>query len=96
MPPSMVSGSTPYCFQSSRLSMESHDKGSSVLFFLLETAPRWRDGNGSWITISVRLASSRLTGGSCSGEVLQFLDGGSSVFFVLRLGFRESGLDRLR
>ncbi|CAH8277564.1 unnamed protein product [Arabidopsis lyrata] len=70
-----------------RLSPNLLPTGSPVLFFLLKTALRWWDGNGSWITISIRLVSSRLTGGSCPGEVLQFLDGGSSVFYVLRLGF---------
>ncbi|KAG7567842.1 hypothetical protein ISN45_Aa04g006810, partial [Arabidopsis thaliana x Arabidopsis arenosa] len=62
-PPWMVLRSTPYCLQLSRLSMEIHDKGWSDLFFLLKTALRWRDDNRSWITISVRHASSRFTGG---------------------------------
>ncbi|CAH8251004.1 unnamed protein product [Arabidopsis lyrata] len=51
----MVLRSTPYYRQLSRLSMETRYKGSSDLFFLLKTALRWRDDNGSWITISVRV-----------------------------------------
>ncbi|CAH8263640.1 unnamed protein product [Arabidopsis lyrata] len=85
-PPSMVLRSTPYCLQLSRLSMEIHDKGWSDLFFLLKTALRWQDGNRSWITISVRHASSMFTGDFLFWRVYAVL--GRRLCRVLRLEIR--------
>ena len=83
----MVFGSTPYRLQLLQLSKDSHDKGNSDLFFLLFAALRWRDGNGSWITISVRLASSRLTGGFLFRRGSAVLGRRLNRVLRLRLGF---------
>ncbi|CAE6076483.1 unnamed protein product [Arabidopsis arenosa] len=78
----MVSGSTPYCLQFSRLSMEPHDKGARFS----SSSSKLLYGGGMATDLGSPSPFGSCRPGSpevfCSGEVLQFLDGGSSVFYV--------------
>ncbi|KAG7592661.1 hypothetical protein ISN45_Aa01g015240 [Arabidopsis thaliana x Arabidopsis arenosa] len=59
----------------------SSTKDSSFLFFLPKTDLRWRDGDGSWVSISVRLASSRLAGGPIPESIRGSMVGGYEKVF---------------
>lgn len=72
MPPSLDSSSTPYhCNSLTTEHGASSTKSSSVIFFLLKAALRWRDGDRSWVSISVWLMSSWLAVDPFSGEYSQ-------------------------